>query len=158
MRTRVKDYTIRYNSIMIGEDVTIEDIRLIVNETQGVVICSSMQKDNVLVRANGTIDVKTSVCVLNADDQLTIEIDKGDSLEEVKQAVAKEQTLIDKAEEIKAEIKNAKPEIDLSAVAKQGENAEATNSAIYDTLNYIKGDVIDIVKLQLEETNNILDI
>lgn len=50
------------------------------------------------------------------------------------------------------------PEIDTTELAKQGENQEATNSAIYGTLNEIKGDVIDIVKLQLEEVDNLLDI
>ena len=48
--------------------------------------------------------------------------------------------------------------IDTTELAKQGENAEATNSAIYGTLNEIKGDVIDVVKLQLEEVDNLLDI
>lgn len=47
--------------------------------------------------------------------------------------------------------------IDLSSVAKQGENQEATNSAIYETLNFIKDDVIDIVQTQLEEVDNLLD-
>lgn len=47
--------------------------------------------------------------------------------------------------------------IDLSSVAKQGENKEATNTAIYDTLNYIKDDVIDIVQSQLTEVDNLLD-
>lgn len=48
--------------------------------------------------------------------------------------------------------------LDLSEVAKQGENKEATNSKIYDILNEIKGDWIDIIELQLEEINNLLDI
>lgn len=60
--------------------------------------------------------------------------------------------LADKIDNIKL------PEIDTTELAKQGENQEATNSAIYGTLNEIKGDVIDIVKLQLEEVDNLLDI
>lgn len=48
--------------------------------------------------------------------------------------------------------------IDLSSVAKQGENQDATNTAIYGILNYIKDDVIDIVQSQLTEVDNLLDI
>ena len=44
--------------------------------------------------------------------------------------------------------------IDLSSI--KGYNPEATNTAIYDTLNEMKGDVIDIVKLQLENIDNLL--
>lgn len=73
--------------------------------------------------------------------------DLENSIAEVKNAVAnidfstlaKEQTLLDKAEEIKQAVKNAKPEIDLSAVAKQGENQEATNSAIMEELLKLNG-------------------
>lgn len=68
------------------------------------------------------------------------------AITEVKNAVvnidfstlAKEQTLIDKAEEIKQAIAEAKPEIDTSELAKQGENQEATNSAIYSMLSEVK--------------------
>lgn len=53
--------------------------------------------------------------------------------------IAKEQTLIDKAEEIKQAIAEAKPEIDTTELAKQGENQEATNSAILVELLKLNG-------------------
>ena len=77
-RRRIPTYTIQGQVISIGEQVSVEDIRLIVNETQKVVICSSMQKENVRTD-HDTIEVVPSVCVLQPTDQLTIEIDKGES-------------------------------------------------------------------------------
>lgn len=80
-------------------------------------------------------------------------------------ALAKEKTLTQgissvesKVEEVGNKIDNIRlPEIDTTELAKQGENTEATNTAIYDTLNYIKDDVIDIVQSQLTEVDNLLD-
>lgn len=101
MRYRVTDYTIDGQNIVLPiSEVTIEDIRLVVNETQKKVICSSMQKSNVIV-ADNTITIPTSICTMQQDDKLTIEIDKGDSLAEL---------------------------------AKQGEDPEATLTAIYKLL------------------------
>ena len=82
MRTRINAYNI------IGgrqidtqqQDLTIEDIRLIVNETKKVVICSSMQKDNIISVDNGIITYKDTIPESSADDQMTIEIDNGDSI------------------------------------------------------------------------------
>jgi archaellum component FlaF (FlaF/FlaG flagellin family) len=87
MRYRVAEYTISGQTIALQSEVTIEDIRLIVNETQKKVICSSMQKSNVEVNGN-TITVSFDICVLQPTDKLTIEIDKGEE-------TAKEQTLTD---------------------------------------------------------------
>ena len=89
MRYRVKEYGILgENTIVIPEGVSIEDIRLIINETQQVVICSSMQKDNIIDMdgddTQTTIYLNPSVCKLNHLDRLTIEIDKGDSLDNIK--------------------------------------------------------------------------
>lgn len=83
MRYRVTDYTIAGQTITLPSEITIEDIRLIVNETQKIVICSSMQKSNVHVEG-ATIEVPLSICTLQSDDQLTIEIDKGDSVTTIK--------------------------------------------------------------------------
>lgn len=90
MRYRIKDYTIYKPAgdvqliIFEPKDLTIEDIRLIVNETKNTVICSSMQKSNVIVAATQdhrtTVTVPKSVCVLDTTDQLTIEIDNGETL------------------------------------------------------------------------------
>ena len=106
MRYRVTDYTIEGQTIVLPiSEVTIEDIRLVVNETQQKVICSSMQKSNVYVNQTSEqsiIAVPSSICEMQPSDKLTIEIDKGDSIEEL---------------------------------AKQGENQGATNTAIYNAVN-----------------------
>jgi len=89
MRYRVKDYQIALpggDVQKIGltnlSGITIEDIRLIVNETKNKIICSSMKKSNVTVSDTvggfSAIDVPKAVCILAATDVLTIEIDKGD--------------------------------------------------------------------------------
>ena len=96
-RYRVKDYTISGQVITLPKDTTIEDIRLIVNETQNIVICSSMQKyemeleiggvdtvvANPIVVSGKTISVNTQVCTLASTDKLTIEVDYGDSTNDV---------------------------------------------------------------------------
>lgn len=102
MRYRVKDYEIYFPAgdvqliIFEPKDLTIEDIRLIVNETKNTVICSSMQKSNVIVAATQdhktTVTVPKSVCVLDTTDQLTIEIDNGETLA-IPTDYAKEETL-----------------------------------------------------------------
>ena len=48
---------------------------------------------------------------------------------------AKESTLLAESAAIKQAIAEAKPEVDLSGVAQQGDNTEATNTAIYELLN-----------------------
>lgn len=234
MEYRIKDYTIKGQRILLPRQTSIEDLRLIFNETQKKLICSTATKDNVtLVQGEGgtLVEVPTSICSLNSTDLLTIKCDYGDNLEEVKDAVdnidlasiernvdevkqavenidlstieskvdegvsalsnkidnidlsAVENKVQEESAAIQAKIDNIKlPEIDTSAiakestlnavsrkldnlnvevdlsdVAKQGENQEATNTAIYDTLNYIKDDVIDIVQSQLTEVDNLLD-
>ena len=89
MRYRIKEYSITGQTILLDDRLTIEDIRLIVNETQKVVICSSMQKSNVQVQSNYIV-VPIDICTLNANDKLTIEIDKRDSFEDVKEEIKEE--------------------------------------------------------------------
>lgn len=70
------------NTIIVAEPITIDDIRLIVDETQMKVICSSMQKSNVDVTTDtnaAVVVVPTSVCTLAADDHITFEIDTADN-------------------------------------------------------------------------------
>lgn len=110
MRYRVKDYTIEGQYILLPEQITIDDLRLVVNETQKKVICSSMQKNNVDVQSD-SIGVPASICTLQPTDQLTIEIDKGDSLADIKL-----------------------PEFDTTDLAKQGDDKNATLTAIYKML------------------------
>ena len=59
------------------ENFTVENIRLIVNETQKVVICSSMKKDTIVSIVNNIITFNESLPSLNQYDQLTIELDLG---------------------------------------------------------------------------------
>ena len=88
MRYRIANYTINEQVINLYKkdgsnlNVTIEDIRLVINETQNKVICSSMQKDNVTINNNG-ITVPEGICVLEDNDQLTIEIDQGDNIYDI---------------------------------------------------------------------------
>ena len=81
MRYRVTDYTIGRQTIVLPiSEVTIEDIRLVVNETQKKVICSSMKKGDVYVNqtsGQSIIAVPAYICEMQQSDQLTIEIDKG---------------------------------------------------------------------------------
>lgn len=59
------------------ENFTVENIRLIVNETQKVVICSSMKKDTIVSIVNNVITFNESLPLLNQYDKLTIELDLG---------------------------------------------------------------------------------
>jgi len=93
MRTRIPvTFTAGTRSISTGvTDLTIEDIRLIVNETQQVVLCSSMQKPLIASVTNGVItyvesyievgeggtETTVTLAPLVAGDKLTVEIDQG---------------------------------------------------------------------------------
>lgn len=80
MRTRLH-YTIdtTENAIVIdGMLLSVEDIRLIVNESQSKVLCSSMKKNLIAITQtdNSThIAVSTSVCTFALTDDITIEVD-----------------------------------------------------------------------------------
>lgn len=92
MRTRIPvTFTAGTRSISTGvTDLTIEDIRLIVNETQMEVLCSSMQKPLITSVTNGVVTYVTSYQVINDDgttttvtipplatgDKITFEIDQ----------------------------------------------------------------------------------
>lgn len=82
MRHRVPNYTINGQYIILDTDITIEDVRLIINETQKTVICSSMNKENISIDGN-VIKVDESVCTLAEGDKITFEIDKGDDTTEL---------------------------------------------------------------------------
>ena len=140
MENRIKDYNISGNSIILPRKTGIEDVRLIYNETQKVLICSTAKKDNLsglgtfVYTSDGAtlINVPTSVCVLQPTDKLTIKCDYGDE-------VATETTLNSAKEEILTAVDNAKPEIDTTELAKQGENPEATNTKILEEVQKING-------------------
>ena len=83
MRTLIKDYTFTAGTRSIDcsscNPFDIENIRLIVNETQKVVLCSSMQKNLIVSIIDGVITYVGTLPVLAGGDKLTIEIDKGEN-------------------------------------------------------------------------------
>lgn len=86
MEHRIKDYTIKGQRILLPKQTSIEDLRLIFNETQKKLICSTATKDNVsLAQGEGgtLVEVPTSVCVLNSTDLLTIKCDYGESVDDI---------------------------------------------------------------------------
>lgn len=97
-------------SISTGiENLSIDDIRLIINETQKEPICSSMRKDLIASISNGVVTyvesyqkvmpngtVQTIVIpVLAAGDHITFEIDRGTSAEDIKSVVDSIKTIVD---------------------------------------------------------------
>ena len=83
MRTLIKGYTFTAGTRSIDcsncNPFDIENIRLIVNETKKVVICSSMQKDLIVSIVDGVITYAETLPVLAGGDKLTIELDLGAS-------------------------------------------------------------------------------
>ena len=83
MRTRINNITFTpgTRSITTGiTDLTIDDIRLFINESQMKVICSSMQKGNIDSISSGVVTYKDTFPVLAEGDHITFEIDKGDDV------------------------------------------------------------------------------
>lgn len=85
MRHRVKNYSGNMHVIILNDTVinSVEDIRLIVNESQKKVLCSSMLKDNVVsVVSSGertSITLKEDTPLISSQDDLTIEVDTGEA-------------------------------------------------------------------------------
>ena len=85
MRTRIEvTFTPGTRSISTGiENLTLDDIRLIVNETQNEVICSSLAKSNVTSIVGGVVTFAAhdadgdDLHALAAGDKITFEIDQG---------------------------------------------------------------------------------
>ena len=81
MRTLIKGYAFTAGTRIIDcsncNPFDIENIRLIVNETKKVVICSSMQKDLIVSIVDGVITYAETLPVLADGDKLTIELDLG---------------------------------------------------------------------------------
>ena len=107
MRTRIDYQITSANTIVLTGKYTIEDIRLIVDETQKVVVASSMQKDNIesaeydKVNDQTTLTIKSSVVTLVESDALTVEADNGDgdiveALNGIKDAIAAEKAAFSK--------------------------------------------------------------
>lgn len=80
MRTRITEYEILDNRrVQIDPSITVEDVRLIINETKKIVIASSMQKDNISIN-NGIVEYTENLPISEVGDIFTIEIDKGDTI------------------------------------------------------------------------------
>lgn len=129
MRTRINNITFTpgTRSIITGiTDLTIDDIRLFINESQMKVICSSMQKDNIDSISSGVVTYKDTFPVLAVGDHITFEIDKGDN-------VAKEVNATANKNEILTKIENTKP--DLSTVAKQGSNPNTSLTSVDEKID-----------------------
>lgn len=97
MRTRINNITFTpgTRSIITGiTDLTIDDIRLFVNESQMKVICSSMQKSNIDSIVSGVVTYKNIFPVLAAGDHITFEIDKGDNVAKEANATANKNEII----------------------------------------------------------------
>ena len=79
MRTLIKGYTFTAGTRSIDcsncNPFDIENVRLIVNETQKVGICTSMQKDLIVSIIDGVITYAETLPLLAENDKLTIEID-----------------------------------------------------------------------------------
>lgn len=170
MRTRLKDYTVHTsytlgettinNCIVFDNDVitSIEDIRLIVNETQRVVISSSMKKSGVSTdgvksitpildtktsnQVGTVIGINTSVCTLVTTDKLTIEVDKGISISNLEKAAQEttpfglENTLNDETNglvAIKSATDNVSNKIGVSI------DSDGDNDTVQKKLRYIIG-------------------
>lgn len=136
MEYRIKDYTIKGQRILLPRQTSIEDLRLIFNETQKKLICSTATKDNVsLTQGEGgtLVEVPTSVCSLNSTDLLTIKCDYGDNLEEVKDAV--ENIDLASIERNVDEVKQAVENIDLSTIESKVEEGVNTLSSKIDNID-----------------------
>ena len=207
MRYRIKEYTIGGDTdFFVSGKIGVEDIRLIINETQKKVICSSMNKSNVACEYVEDMDAtfisfSSSICILHPYDKLTIEVDKGDSLTQVASKVeeeseaikskidaipatdltevAKEETLntlankidniklpeIDTTElakeatlnAVSSKLDNLNVEVDLSSVAKQGDNQEATMSAVYDMLVDVNSKIDGIGTISNEQIDSLFE-
>ena len=102
--------------ILLPRPTTIEDLRLIFNETQKKLICSTANKDLVTLRqqdGSTVVVVPSSVCTLNETDLLTIKCDYGDNLSSVESKVEAEADSIEKKiEDIVAAYNNGQNIID----------------------------------------------
>lgn len=83
MRQLINNYSFtagtRQITLGFAYQVGVHNIRLIVNETQKFVICSSMQKDNISI-SNNVITYTNDLPELASGDTLTIELDWGEDL------------------------------------------------------------------------------
>ena len=119
MRTLIKGYTFTAGTRSIDcsdcNPFDIENIRLIINETQKAVICSSMQKDLIVSIIDGVITYAETLPVLTGGDKLTIELDLG----------------VSRAEALETEVYEGKTNI---ANSISGKGVPATSSDTFSVL------------------------
>jgi hypothetical protein len=166
MRYRIKEYTIGGDTdFFVSGKIGVEDIRLIINETQKKVICSSMNKSNVACEYVEDMDAtfisfSSSICILQPSDKLTIEVDKGDTLTQVASKVEEVGNKIDnidltpienKVDEGVSTLSDKIDNIDLSAVENK---VQEESAAIQGKIDNIKLPEIDTAELAKETTLN----
>ena len=137
MRTRLNNitFTAGTRSITTGiNTLTIDDIRLIINESQNKVICSSMQKSNITNISAGIVTYSNDIPALVSGDHITFEVDLGDNGAKEAQATANKTAII-----------NAINNIDLSTVAKESA-ATANKEAIIAAINSAEPDLSSVAK------------
>lgn len=133
MRTRINNITFTPDTRSINTgitDLTIDDIRLFINESQMKVICSSMQKDNIVSINSGVVTYKDTFPVLAVGDHITFEIDKGDDVAKEANATANKQAVLSAIEQAK--------------IALQGNDQTATLAALKTAIAAI--DISDLAK------------
>lgn len=145
MRRRITTFTIdtANNALVLDGDITIDDIRLIINETQNKVICSSMQKANVTI-SDKTVVVKDSVCKLAEGDHITFETDTADGLEYVSNAISKSEAAI-------------KAEIAQIPTVEQNQKGLATSQDVAAAVESLRGEYSSPPKTTLSYLRSMLD-
>lgn len=130
----------------VNELVNKSNVLGIINKTQSKVLYTPLQYANLISSEWSSLDGGTltltladNVQIINVGDKLFVKLylDKDIDFS----ALAKEETLTQvasKVEEVGNKIDNIKlPEIDISAIAKQGDKPEATNSKILEEVQKI---------------------
>lgn len=151
MRYRINDYAVRYDSTDIAlklalyfdvpfDATTIDDtvtrriresLRLVVDETVGgTILTSTGAKDNILEIGKGTVEGKDVYVMFSLLNLIYASRVDGDEDE-----VAALQA-VSATDEFTIEV-DFGGDVDLTDIAKQGENQEATNSAILSALNSV---------------------
>lgn len=103
----------------------------------------TVAQENTLTDGIRTILNKVDNVDLSSVEQAIGEVkDAVENIEVDLTPVAKEDSLLSAKEEILTAVENAKPEIDLTGVAQQGDNPEATNSKILEGINSIANSMV----------------
>lgn len=132
----------------LTEEFTKDNLLGIINKTQGEVLYTPLQLGNIqsFQYQNGSILITLSESVpsINAGDELFVKLYS-------ESEVAKESTL----NEVSNKLDNLNVDVDLSSVAQQGDNTEATNSKILEEVLNVGDTFIntydEMLAMQLKE-------